>query len=63
MRPMTSVIAVVLTSIVISVGYISGENNSIVKRVSYHDCIVISDTGKNIVYSCPEGIIYIVKKR
>lgn len=33
------------------------------KRVSFDDCKVISDVGYNTVYSCPEGIVYVVKKK
>lgn len=33
------------------------------KRTSFSDCKVISEVGYNIVYSCPEGIIYVVKKK
>lgn len=33
------------------------------KRTSFDDCKIISEVGYNTVYSCPEGIIYVVKKK
>jgi hypothetical protein len=33
------------------------------KRTDFSDCKVISDVGYNTVYSCPEGIVYVVRKK
>jgi len=44
--------------------YSTSINGTVIKkRTSFDDCKVISDVGYNTVYSCPEGIIYVVKKK
>ena len=41
----------------------SHKASAVKNRTTFEDCKVISDVGYNTVYSCPEGVIYVVKKK